>query len=145
MGFAIDPIVQTDIFENGGLYLNELSFKGEGRDWFKERFPTYNVEEIPEDGWFTLGHPESSDEAWERTGKVASRILKEANELPSGSKKTVMFVTHHDFNDFLVQRLLDLPRRETVLMSMPNVSYTVLDVTNGVACLKKACATPHLP
>lgn len=75
-GKDIPVSVHPDFYELGGMWNLHDVFPGMGKTEIFEKFPKFNVEKVPENGYFFLESMETHEQAWERAKKILEEIQK---------------------------------------------------------------------
>jgi 2,3-bisphosphoglycerate-dependent phosphoglycerate mutase len=146
---AKDPMIRSDLFEQGGCYSGHVDGQergepGMGRSELQQRYPSWTVDDrIGDHGWW--GHPyESLEQALMRTQQVA-RWLEE--QVVTRCDSLDVLVIHADFKRLLLLELLgkswtDAHNRQ--LGPLYNAGMSMLEYTSPGWVLHSFNAASHL-
>ena len=143
------PRVWTDIFEVGGMWMDDAARPGMSRSDLEAEFPGYQAPpEVGEQGWYDVRQGiETEGMACARAQAVALRLRQMARDLPGGAQSMAL-VAHHDFLDLLCQALVIGRTRGCFppTFSHYNCGITCVDVrADGHVNVRFLNSTAHLP
>ncbi|EAS07428.2 histidine phosphatase family (branch protein 1) (macronuclear) [Tetrahymena thermophila SB210] len=123
-----------ELHEIGGLQYKGKGFRGEGRKYFQEKYPSFVIDEsIKEDGWFFHEKKETNEQAYDRIKKVLMQIIeishKYYEENQNGARPDFIFITHGNFLDMAVGQLLFRQQGIETFIQHNNTGITAFDLT----------------
>jgi len=125
---GIQPHIHSEIFEQGGCYRGHLPgdrhpMPGMGNEELKRLCPGWTLDpRIAADGWNSLDHYETIEEARQRAQRVADWLATEART--SGVRMAL--IIHADFKMRLLEAMLDRDDLESHFGDVVNTSISRL-------------------
>ncbi|RJQ42788.1 MAG: histidine phosphatase family protein [Anaerolineaceae bacterium] len=119
----------TDLHEVGGVYLinhttgEHIGMPGKSKAFLEEHYPLLQYpQDAREDGWWNRPY-ESEEERPLRAGRVLESLLTRHNQ----PDEVVIFVSHGEFFNHLIKRILSMPDAFPVWFEMMNVAVALFD------------------
>lgn len=129
----VPPIVRLDVFENGGVYLEQegvvIPYPGKTRKRVMTDFPKYLLDDAHTDnGWYdTTQGRESYAQCCGRAIKVAMELRERAQGEDRESR--IGIITHGTFMDVLIKAFLGMVPTRGMYFVHYNTAISRIDVT----------------
>ncbi|KAL4464096.1 hypothetical protein ABPG74_006033 [Tetrahymena malaccensis] len=132
--FSCKAQILRELHEVGGLQYKGQGFRGEGKKYFQQKYPSFVIDEsIKEDGWFFHEKKETNDQAYDRIKKILMQIIEISHryyeENQNGPRPDFIFVTHGNFLDMAVGQLLFRQQGIETFIQHNNTGITAFDLT----------------
>ncbi len=118
-----------DLHEVGGVYLidhasgEHIGMPGKGKAFLEEKYPLLRFpDDTREDGWWNRAFEEEK-ERYGRAGRVLEALFTNHNQ----PDEVVIFVSHAEFFNYLIKRILSIPDAFPVWFELMNCAVTLFD------------------